>query len=116
MIAHAGERLRQCSRRGEAAAAIRGPIKIKTSTIQSRSVSKGRRRRTTVCIRGRAGRLQPQPDRHSAREPILLPERQQLVKSLRLIQMLDKVTRYLSRQYIRRRLADGAPSYPILLD
>ena len=31
--------------------------------------------------------------------------------------MLDKVTRYLSRQYVRRRLAEiVAPGYPILLD
>ena len=31
--------------------------------------------------------------------------------------MLDKITRYLSRQYVRRRLAEiVAPGYPILLD
>ena len=31
--------------------------------------------------------------------------------------MLDKITRYLSRQYVRRRLAEMvAPGYPILLD
>ena len=31
--------------------------------------------------------------------------------------MLDKVTRYLSRQYVRRHLAEiVAPGYPILLD